>query len=199
VEQLMTRQLPNWGMLDIKGTDPRTRQGVDYTTRRSHASSDQARFKYRNCLRVGNVEGFYQDGVKRSLQPWNDRKRFRCDVYVTAGPQACHPDELFHGKGASTRSSMRRTYDADAHDDPSYLRDCIIHAFQASLSLMDSNGIEVAVVPGLSTGVYAPNKSEGAKLAGEMLSLLQRAIEGLQLSHLQRVIYCGPSGSGGKT
>jgi hypothetical protein len=94
---------------------------------------------------------------------------------------------------------MRRTYDADAHDDPSYLRECIIHAFRASLSAMDNNSIEVAVVPGLSTGIYAPNKSEGAKLGGEMLSLLQRAIDGLQLSHLQRVIYCGPSGSGNNT
>ena len=199
VEQLMTRQLPNWGMLDFKGTDHSTRQGVDYTMRASHGSSDQARSKYSRCLRVGNVEGFYQDGIKNSLEPWNDRKRFRCDVYVTVGPQACHPDELFHGKGAPRTSSMRRTYDADAHDDPSYLRECIIHAFRASLSAMDNNSIEVAVVPGLSTGIYAPNKSEGAKLGGEMLSLLQRAIDGLQLSHLQRVIYCGPSGSGNNT
>eukprot|EP01046_Picozoa_sp_COSAG06_P082822 COSAG06_NODE_29800_length_550_cov_0.898004_1_plen_100_part_10 len=92
---------------------------------------------------------------------------------------------------------MRRTYDADAHDDPSYLRECIVHAFQASLSEMDRNGVTVAVVPGLSTGVYAPNKSEGKKLGGEMLSLLRRAIAGLPLNHLQGVIYCGPGPGGG--
>ena len=68
---------------------------------------------------------------------------------------------------------MRHTYDTDAHDndDRSYLRECIVHAFRASLSEMDSNGVEVAVVPCLPTGT--PNKQEGAKLEGEMVSLLQ--------------------------
>eukprot|EP01046_Picozoa_sp_COSAG06_P083863 COSAG06_NODE_30727_length_533_cov_1.292627_1_plen_126_part_10 len=85
VEGLMRRQVPKWGMVKIDGTDHRTRQGVDYTTRKAQASTDQGRFKYGRCIRIGEVDGFYQDGVKWKLQRWEEDKRFRCDLYITVG------------------------------------------------------------------------------------------------------------------
>ena len=189
VQWLMERQLPNWGMLDINGTGTGTRQGVNYA--KPARDDREARRKYGHCIRIGEVQGYYQDGIQKSLQPWDERRTFLCDVYVTAGPQAKHPDDLFPGRGAGPTSSLRRTYDEDAHHDPLYLRECIVQAFHASLCEMDKNRVQVAVVPGLCTGVYAPSPAEGRALRAEMVDLLERALVGLSATHLQRVIYCG--------
>ena len=66
----------------------------------------------------------------------------------------------------------------------------IKEALTASLLAMDKDGVTVAIVPGLSTGVYAPSLEIGRQLRADYLRLVEEAVDGVELRHIQRVIYC---------
>ena len=85
---------------------------------------------------------------------------------------------------------MRRTFDPNANKSQAYLREAIKHALVASLQAMDEDCVTVAIVPGLSTGVYAPSVEVGKHLRSEYLQLVAEVSASLDLKHIQRVIYC---------
>jgi len=154
-----------WGMKALNGIDHLTKQGVDYTT------GIDSVFKYekntnpgrteKRCIYVGKLSGYSQKGVKESLEEWDESKRFPCKVFITAGPQWRDPDKEFNPPLSST-STMRRTYDGEANKDYNYLTNSIFRAYVGSLTEMDNQGITVALVPGLSTGVYASPSKKSA-------------------------------------
>ena len=135
--------VPHWGMVDYSGRDHRTSQGVDYSARWEVCKGDQAAFKYGRCVRIGDreVRGFSQEGVsKHTAQRWDTQKQFQCRLYITVGPQARCPDTGF-GRKLAPDSSMRRTFDRDANEDPAFLRQGVIEALRASLETMDEDDV----------------------------------------------------------
>ena len=54
----------------------------------------------------------------------------------------------------------------------------------------------MAIVPGLSTGVYARTAAEGKQLAAEMERILQQVVAEQRLKHVRRVVLCGCGGGG---
>lgn len=183
----LLRAVPKWGMEVLDSTSARTKQGVDYTVRATTEAETerQVRFKYRRCLKLGAVTGFSEEFD----QPWDSSKPFRCHLYITAGPMARCPDTAFR-RPLRPDQSMRRTFDPNANKNQAYLREAIKEAIAASLQAMDGERVTVAIVPGLSTGVYAPSVAIGKQLRSEYLQLVADVVATLDLKHIQRVIYC---------
>lgn len=173
-----------WGMKNLTGTDNSTKQGVDYTKGINH------KYKYERCIYVGNMFGYSQKGLGRTLEEWNTRELFPCKVFITAGPQARNPDTEFRPP-KSLISTMRRTYDAQANIHNDYLINCITAAYVGSLREMDSQGVTAAIVPGLSTGVYAPKKKQDF-IKRAIPQIIAEAITAVPLTNIKKVIYCHP-------
>jgi hypothetical protein len=183
----LLRAVPKWGMEVLDSTSPRTKQGVDYTVRATtEAEAErQVRFKYRRCLKLGTFTGYSEEFDRH----WDANKPFRCQLYITAGPMARCPDTAFR-RPLRPDQSMRRTFDANASNNQAYLREAIKEALAASLQAMDEDRVTVAILPGLSTGVYAPSLEVGKQLRKEYLQLVADVSASLDLRHIQRVIYC---------
>ena len=179
--------IPRWGMEELVSTSPRTKQGVDYTMRASSEAElrRQVRYKYHRCLTLGPVTGYSEEFDT----PWDTSKPFQCHLYISAGPMARCPDTAFR-RPLRPDQSMRRTFDPNATTSQWYLRAAIKEALTASLLAMDEDGVTVAIVPGLSTGVYAPSLEIGRQLRADYLRLVEEAVDGVELRHIQRVIYC---------
>ena len=175
-----------WGMTNLTGTDNSTKQGVDYTD-----SSIGFKLKYERCIYVGMLSGYSQKGLGKTLEEWNTRESSPCKVFITAGPQARNPDTEFRSRLSST-STMRRTYDHNANIDDDYLINSIRAAYIGSLKEMDSQGVTVAIVPGLSTGVYAP-PSKKSLILSEIPEIINAAISYVSPKNIKKVIYCNPS------
>ena len=173
-----------WGMIDLTGKKHLTKQGVDYT------KGDNFTFKYERCVYVGDLYGYSQKGFKSNLEEWDENKSSPCKVFITAGPQARNPDTEFRSPKSST-STMRRTYDHNANIDDDYLINSIRAAYIGSLREMDSQDVTVAIVPGLSTGVYAPpSKQDFIKRA--IPQIIAEAIGTVSPKNIKKVIYCHP-------
>ncbi len=135
----------NWGLrrpLDIN--DTMTYQGIDYTTQ--HIPSFT---KYRHAVSIRSANFFSQEFSGQM----DHGKPFQATIVVTAGPN--------NGCGAGSRQkfpfdqlSMKRTIDPLAHNY-TYFRDGVMWALVAMLEEMIINGVNIAIIPGLSTGIYA--------------------------------------------
>jgi uncharacterized protein (DUF1810 family) len=143
------------------------------------------------------MRGYSQKGIGRTLEDWDTSKSFPCKVFITAGPQARNPGTKDNPRGEFRRGplsdtqSMKRTYDAQANIDNDYLINSIRSAYIGSLREMDSQDVTVAIVPGLSTGVYAPpSKQEFIKRA--IPQIIDEAITAVPLTNIKKVIYCHP-------
>jgi hypothetical protein len=169
-----------WGMENLTGTDHHTKQGVDYT------KGVNFELKYRKCIYVGKMSGYSQKGLGTTLDEWDESKSFPCKVFITAGPQAKKPDRTW-----SSTSTMRRTYDHIANEGFSYLIAAIKEAYIGSLIEMDKQGVTVAIVPGLSTGVYAPDDKQKLILS-KIPQIITEAIITVSPTNIQKVIYCNP-------
>jgi uncharacterized protein (DUF1810 family) len=67
-------------------------------------------------------------------------------------------------------------------------------AYVGTLNEMDSQGVTVAIVPGLSTGVYAP-PSKQSLILSEIPRIIDAAIRHVSPKNIKKVIYCHPSNS----
>ena len=119
-------------------------------------------------------------------------KSFVCDVFVTAGPNP-------KGRPGKQETSMQRTVDIRAETDIKYFYDCIVNSYAASFAEMDRNQVVVAIVPAISSGVYAPKwleistylknlKSDYLPRAVDLAKALRRG----QLTTLRNIILCHP-------
>lgn len=211
-----------WGVKDTRqgATSTETKQGIDYTETLvnpdDHQLTELAKRKYTQCILVGNnFWGYSQSGVgSQRLQPWNTELSFECSVFITVGPQG-----NIAKKHKYPDSGMARTYDqyaagfhsalaADGSEGNSfnYVDACLRAAYTASLNKMDREGCVIAIVPGLSTGIYAPRSDEYkqgsvtepidhhfvSRMASNIETILENIIRTIKPRSLKRVIYCNP-------
>jgi len=181
-----------WGMIDLSdtGVGVKTKQSVDYT------KGINFKYKYERCVYVGELCGYSQKGISKTLKGWDENKLFTCEVFITAGPQARNPDTEFRWGRLYPTQSMKRTYDDKANKDVDYLINCITAAYVGSLREMDSKGVTVAIVPGLSTGVYAPPSKQNLIITN-IPQIIRGAIkEASPFENVKKVIYCHPGNPG---
>ena len=142
---------------------------------------------YRKCVRIhqnkdDRISFFSQSGIAEAMQPWDTGKMGTCLLYVTAGPQA---NETYKVDKSGRKNTMARTYDENSGTDINDFFQKITMAYLASFEAMNRDGCEVAIVPGLSSGLYAPvGEAEGAATSGDEARLARHR----HLSRIQRVI-----------
>ena len=144
-----------------------TFQGVDYT---------KGNPDYKKAIPL-NTMASYQEFDKT----WDLSKKFNCVLVVTAGPN--------NGSTGSTKwSSQTRTLDPKAgrYD---YFKAAIVDALVATLTVMKEQKVQVAILPGLSTGLYAGRHRN--RIAQDYKTLVEEAAEKVgDLSPIQKVVYC---------
>ena len=146
-----------------------TFQGVDYT-------SKKAKPDYGKAYPLKTMASYQEFG-----KPWDLSKTYDCVLVVTAGPNNGN-------KGSSEWSSQTRTVDPNAQDYE-YFKNAIVDALAATLKVMKEQRVQVAILPGLSTGLYAGRHK--TKIAGDYMDLVKQAIRRIgDLSPIQKVVYC---------
>ena len=99
---------------------------------------------------------------------WDASRRYEAVAVITAGPN----------NGATGRyrsSSMTRTVDPFARNY-TYFRRSIVFALVAMLDKMIEQDVTIAVVPGLSTGLYAGGHKERVNSPGEFMRIIDEAL-----------------------
>eukprot|EP01052_Picozoa_sp_SAG31_P019350 SAG31_NODE_1406_length_8487_cov_4.584883_4_plen_155_part_00 len=135
-------------------------QQIDYT---KPGLSPQR--KYGKAVSVRGM-AFYQAAGHR----WDRSRKYDAVAVITAGP-----NNGARGRGRS--SSMRRTLDTEAADWD-YFTDAIVSALTAMFDEMARVGVEVAIVPGLSTGLYSGKHRAAVNAPGVFYNLIERALIG---------------------
>lgn len=124
-----------------------------------------------------NTRASYQEFGK----PWDLSKSYDCVLVVTAGPNNGN-------KGRSKWSSQTRTIDPKA-EDYEYFKGAIVNALVATLKVMKEQRVDVAILPGISTGLYAGGHKD--QIATDYMDLVRQAINRIgDLSPIQKVVYC---------
>jgi hypothetical protein len=137
---------------------------VDYTR---HGKLGPNPSKYRHAVSIAHGKGYYQERGKS----WDTSRYYDNAVYVvTAGPNVADCSR----KGRT--SSMRRTCDPDALVRR-YFVDAIVFALVAMLDEMIACDVRVAIVPGLSTGLYSGPHREYINSPGVFIRLIDMALK----------------------
>jgi hypothetical protein len=178
-----------WGMRNMSNT-------ADKSTHQLPGGYENAGpDDYRKCIPLhplgkdnGYMFHFYpQRGVGRippnNLQEWNDTKKGNCKVYITAGPQANREHD------SPGRNTMGRTFDKFASENLVNFFEKITQAYTAAFEKMDMDECTVAIVPGLSTGLYAPTNM-GTYVTTKIPFCIQNAVRRLKLNKIKRIYYC---------
>lgn len=202
-----------WGMINLdKQNDTSTYQLVDGYL---HAKP----VHYRKCFpltenETGVADEFYffsQSGIGEKIQSWVEPKdtpediirilrrqleiglnKCKCKLYLTAGPQANKIHyQKWKNKSLGPRSlyTMGRTFDQTASEDLGDFFSKITMAYKAMFEKMDGDRCTVAIVPGLSSGLYAPI-GMSAYVTSQIPGLIEESIRDLRLNHIREIIYC---------
>lgn len=129
-----------WGMTDPEGTSHLTIQGVDYTTTRNP-------LLYADAWVVDDVRLSSKD-VAGPRAEFAFSSQCQTTLFFVAGPNAS-------ARPNNPMSSTRRTYSTAAANDYNWFRAGIEAAVRAGLLAMAARGCDVALVVGVSTGIYA--------------------------------------------
>ena len=129
-----------WGLKEPRGTSCDTIQGVDYTT-----ASDPALY----------ADAWIVDRVRLSRKDPAGPVLVRADQYSTslffvAGPNANVPDAQ-----QQLSSSTLRTFNRYAAADYQFFRAGVAAALRTALLAMAARGFDVALIAGVSTGLYS--------------------------------------------
>ena len=188
-----------WGMKDLKDLE-------NISTHQLPGGYLNARVvDYDKCFPLTtNEEGgdvfyfFSQSGIGRGIQPWvepediKEIERCKCKLYLTAGPQANkihYQGWINNSLGPESLYTMGRTFDQKASENLDDFFSKITMAYQAMFKKMDEDLCIVAIVPGLSSGLYAPI-GMSAYVTSQIPRLIEEAIRGLPLNHIKVIIYC---------
>lgn len=146
-----------WGLLNPDTPyDHYTHQMVNYTKGNNH------HFKYYKAVSADTSICFESEDKR-----WDPRINMPVTLVVVAGPNnGCG------GRDPAT-SSMTRTIDPLA-TDYTYFRSCVVSALAAMLDEMYVRGVQVALIPGVSCGIYAKEHKE--RIRGEFLTLIDEAL-----------------------
>ena len=148
-----------WGLKNPGGSDVKTWQGVDYKT------GKDAKFKYNRAVSIPGY-GLYQ--AKGCA--WDTLKpKFNALFVFTCGPNNADCSRKMPS------SSMRRTYDRAANNWD-YFTLGIVYALVAMFDEMIRHGVKVAIIPGLSTGLYAGNHKHRINRKGTFSHLINVAL-----------------------
>lgn len=150
----------------------RTFQGIDYTK----PSGRSAFKKYNYAAGIRTAACFQELGGA-----WDLSKSYECVAIFTAGPN--------NGNLGETKySAQTRTIDPDAAIYSNF-RKGIVDALVATLSEMKRLSVQAALIPGLSTGLYAG--AHKSTIRSEFMSLLHEAVQHLgDMGTIREVIYC---------
>ena len=124
----------SWGVIH-NSASKKTHQRVDYTQK-----SSDAHYKYYKAVSAETsiIDNIYQ-AQSRTID--------NVVLVVVAGPNnGC--------RGKKLNSTMSRTIDPGAHRY-SYFRQAIVVSLAAMFDEMHAQGVDIAIVPGLSCGIYA--------------------------------------------
>ena len=147
-----------------------TFQGVDYT----RPAVDGFK-KYEYAAGVPTAASFQELG-----EDWDLTRNYQCVAVFTAGPNNGR-------RGSSNHSSMTRTVDPDAANYDVFCKG-IVDALVATLREMKRFRVECAVLPGISTGIYAGNHR--ARVRRDFMGLLSEAIERVgPLGTIKEIVY----------
>ena len=141
---------PMWGMRTPEGTDTATIQGFDYKadprTGRGRASD------YANAWVVRNAflsPKYYTMSFGGKTDPmFALGSRYPATLVFVAGPNA-------NPRSNGQKSTMFRTYSNAANKDYAYFRAALKEALCAGLDAMAAEDIDVALIAGVSTALYA--------------------------------------------
>jgi len=147
-----------WGLLDPNSRSVKTYQGINYKI------GSDPKFKYNHAVSIQG-RGLYQ----RKGHDWDHDKPFPAHFVFTAGPNNADCTR----KGP--KSSMLRTYDKSA-SDWDYFCHGIIYALVAMFDKMIHHGVNIAIVPGLSTGLYAGTHKHRINRVGTFSNLINLAL-----------------------
>lgn len=146
-----------WGMLNPRGTDPATVQGVNY------ADCDQAS-QYADAWVVRNAVL-----SKRG----NPSAPFVADLVFVGGPNRS-------AKGRDASSSTTRTLNKRCAADYPFFKSCVKAAVTAGIDAMIGEGVNVALIAPVSCGIYAWNDRDANDKAGRNFQQkLRREFKGL--------------------
>jgi len=195
-----------WGMKDVNNLN-------SLSTKQLPTGYLQAQVdNYRKCIpltpNMNDIAAkefkFYsQKGVGRTLEEWNTEEVGKCRVYLTAGPQANRKhyleyieyiDRLRRGPDVLTpkyppKYTMGRTFDEKASKNLDDFFKKIEVAYAAAFEAMDKDGCTVAIVPGLSTGLYAP-ETLSTYVISRIPSCIHSAVASLPLNNIREIYYC---------
>ena len=145
-----------WGLLKPKKPyDHFTHQKVNYTKGVDH------HLKYYKAVSADTSI------CSETNQQWDKTIQMPVTLVVVAGPNnGCR------GRDPAT-SSMTRTIDPFAKNY-TYFRSCVVSALAAMLDEMYVRGVEVALIPGVSCGIYA--KEHKDRIRSEFLVLIEEAL-----------------------
>lgn len=155
---------PMWGMRSPKGYDTATIQGFNYKANPGNGASAT---DYANAWVVRDAflsPKYYKNKTKKEGPRFDLKKRFPATLVFVAGPNA-NPDS----EARSPKSTMRRTYSKVANENYGYFRAALKEAVRAGLDAMAAENVDIALIAGVSTALYAgPWKK---RIAGDFLPL----------------------------
>jgi hypothetical protein len=145
-----------WGFRPTTPTSVDTIQSVDFTT------STKAR-DYSRCWVVNNVQL-----SSKTSSGFEMSKQYPTSLFFVGGPNA-------GARGSCPESSTRRTFSSACEADYDLFYNSIKAALRAGLLAMAHEGCDVALLAGVSTGLYAgPHRqrigADFAKLVKELLA-----------------------------
>lgn len=131
-----------WGMLAPETSGVRTVQGVNYSTVMDPASYGDA----------WTVRDAYLCGKSANGRTFDLRRRYPATLVFVAGPNA-------GARGATRWSTTERTFHSGAARDYIFFRQAVVEALRAGFDGMALEGVTVALVARVSTGIYSgPHK-----------------------------------------
>ena len=143
----------SWGLTQISGTSTNTIQNVDYTIAKPSEYGDA--WVVSGCLS--------SKIVVPGKQPWYDHnKQYPTDLVFVSGPNVG-----FRGK--RSQSTTRRTFNSTMVGNYSLFREAVKAAQRAGLHAMAERGCNVAILAGVSTGIYGGVWSQTLSLEYETI------------------------------
>lgn len=174
-----TLKIP-WGLVHPIDPDPksvRTFQGVDYQRKTNPRSTFQ---KYARA---------YSIATRAYGTVGRERVDYDCVAVFTAGPNVAARGR---SRGRSRMSATLRTFDYEAADDRKKFEKGVLDAIYAMLLEMRKRGVTIAIVPGISTGLYAGEYQtyiliNYERLVNEAIDILYTTPQ--KMGSIKRVIY----------
>jgi hypothetical protein len=150
-----------------------TFQGIDYTRKTPRGSTYK---KYNYAAGIMTAASHQELG-----RTWDHTRNYRCAAVFTAGPNNGN-------RGRAAHSSQTRTIDPDV-TDYSKFKECITDALVAMLREMKQLNVSAALIPGLSTGLYAGTHK--SQIRSDFMVLIHNAIRRLgNMGSIREIVYC---------